>query len=39
MEYGSYPGDNSAGASSNGRGDNADGGESIGLARKLLLVM
>jgi hypothetical protein len=36
--YGSYPGDNSAGASSNGRGDDADGGESVGLARKLLPV-
>jgi hypothetical protein len=35
----SYPGDNGAGASSSGGGDNADGGESVGLARKLLLVM
>jgi hypothetical protein len=33
--YGSYPGDNSARASSNGEGDDADGGESVGLARKL----
>jgi hypothetical protein len=35
----SYPGDNGAGARSNGGGDNADGGENIGLARKLLPVM
>jgi hypothetical protein len=34
----SYPGDDGAGARSNGRGDNADGGENIGLARKLLPV-
>lgn len=37
--YGLYPGDDSAGASCNGGGDNADGGESIGLAWKLLLIM
>jgi hypothetical protein len=35
---GSYLGDDGAGASSNGGGDDADGGESVGLARKLLLV-
>jgi hypothetical protein len=34
----SYPGDDGAGAGSNGGEDNADGGESVGLARKLLLV-
>jgi hypothetical protein len=33
--YGLYPGDDSAGASSNGGGDNVDGGESVGLVRKL----
>jgi hypothetical protein len=38
MGYGPYPGDDSAGASSNGGGDDADGGESVGLARKLLPV-
>jgi hypothetical protein len=38
MGFGSYPGDNSAGASSNGGGDNVDGGESVGLAQKLLPV-
>jgi hypothetical protein len=38
MGYGSYLGDNSAGVSSNGGGDDADGGESVGLAWKLLLV-
>jgi hypothetical protein len=36
--YGLYLGDNSAGASSNGGGDNVDGGESVGLAWKLLPV-
>jgi hypothetical protein len=36
--YGSYLGDNIPGASSNGGGDNADGRESVGLARKLLPV-
>jgi hypothetical protein len=36
--YRSYPSDNGAGASSNGRGDNVDGGESVGLAQKLLPV-
>jgi hypothetical protein len=36
--YGSHLCDNGAGASSNGRGDDADGGESVGLARKLLPV-
>jgi hypothetical protein len=36
--YGSYPGDDGAGASSNGGGDDADCGESVGLTRKLLPV-
>jgi hypothetical protein len=31
-------GDNSAGAGSNGRGDDVDGGESVGLTQKLLSV-
>jgi hypothetical protein len=35
----SYLGDNGAGARSNSRGDNVNGGENIVLARKLLLVM
>jgi hypothetical protein len=34
----SYPGDEGVGARSNGWGDDADGGENIGLARKLLPV-
>jgi hypothetical protein len=34
-----YLGDNGAGASSNGGADNVDGGESIGLALKLLPVI
>jgi hypothetical protein len=34
----SYPGDDGTGARSNGGGDNADGGENIGLAQKLLPV-
>jgi hypothetical protein len=34
----SYPGDDGAGARSNSGGDDANGGENIGLARKLLLV-
>jgi hypothetical protein len=34
----SYPGDDGAGARSNSRGDNVNGGENIGLVRKLLLV-
>jgi hypothetical protein len=34
----SYPGDKGAGARSNGGGDDADGGENIGLAQKLLPV-
>jgi hypothetical protein len=34
----SYPADNGAGASSSGRGDNADGRERVGLAGKLLPV-
>jgi hypothetical protein len=38
MGYGLYLGDNSAGAISNGRGDDADGGESVGLTQKLLPV-
>jgi hypothetical protein len=38
MGYGLYPGDDGAGVSSNGGGDDADGGESIGLTRKLLPV-
>jgi hypothetical protein len=38
VRYGSYPSDDGAGASSNG-GDNVDGGESVGLAWKLLPVM
>jgi hypothetical protein len=33
-----YPGDDGVGASLSGRGDDADGGESVGLARKLLPV-
>jgi hypothetical protein len=33
-----YPGDDGAGARSNGRGDDVDGGENIGVARKLLPV-
>jgi hypothetical protein len=33
-----YPGDNGAGVSSNGEGDNVDGEESIGLVWKLLPV-
>jgi hypothetical protein len=36
--YRSYLGDDGAGASSNGGGDDADGGENIGLAWKLLPV-
>jgi hypothetical protein len=36
--YGLYPGDDSAGASSNGGGDDADGGENVGLVQKLLPV-
>jgi hypothetical protein len=36
--YGSYLGDDSAGASSNDGEDDADGGGSIGLAWKLLPV-
>jgi hypothetical protein len=35
----SYPGDDSTGARSNGGEDDADGGENIGLAQKLLPVM
>jgi hypothetical protein len=34
----SYPGDDGTRASSNGVEDDADGGESVGLAQKLLLV-
>jgi hypothetical protein len=34
----SYPGDDGAGARSNGRGDDADGGENVGLTQKLLPV-
>jgi hypothetical protein len=34
----SYPGDDGTGARSNGGGDDADGGENVGLAQKLLLV-
>jgi hypothetical protein len=33
-----YPGDDGTGARSNGGGDDADGGENIGLTRKLLPV-
>jgi hypothetical protein len=35
----SYLGDNDAGASSSGGGDDVDGGESVCLTRKLLLVL
>jgi hypothetical protein len=37
--YGSHLGDDGAGASLNGGGDDVDSGESAGLARKLLPVM
>jgi hypothetical protein len=38
MGYRPYLDDDSAGASSDGGGDNVDGGESISVARKLLPV-